>query len=88
MGDGLLVGRPFCCSVARTLPIINGFEGKTRFCVMSSDYSWVVLLGIGELLVEHSGKPSMQLDALGAQQSTVGCILHQRVLKNITRLRG
>ena len=55
---------------------------------MSSDYLRVVLFSIGELLVEYSANAGVQIDSFGAQQSAIGGILHQRVLKNVIRVRG
>ena len=52
MGNGLLVSRSFCRSVARTLPKINSVQGEPCFCVMSSDYLRIILFDIEELLVE------------------------------------
>jgi len=42
---------------------------------------------IGEMLLQHCSGAGMQFLATGAQQGTVGGVLHQRVLEQIGRMR-
>ena len=81
------MGRPRRGMLAGLEPLVDRAFGIAGCGQVVGEEFRLAFDEIGEMLLQHCRNARVQLLAPGSQQGAIGCVLHQRVLKEIGRLR-
>src|SRR6516165_10369163 len=87
MHNGFRIGRAFDRATSSFLQMLDGCLGDPRLYEVMSEQLGLRFNRLGEPRHESIGNPIVELLALASDHRGIGCILNQRMLEDVSRIR-